>query len=125
MSKAFDMVDHGHLLDLLMLRELPYPVLCFLIQWYSHQRLQIQWKGTLSSSFSVANGVRQEGILSPILFTVYIDELLQWLANIGVGCHWKGMFAGCLCYADDLAVLAPSAHALRRMLKVILLWREI
>ena len=66
----------------------------------------------------MANGVRQGGILSPILFTVYIDELLQWLANIGVGCHWKGMFAGCLCYADDLALLAPSAHALRRMLKV-------
>ena len=71
MSKAFDMVDHGHLFDLLMLRELPYPVLCFLIQWYSNQRLQVQWKGTLSSTFSVANSVRQGGILSPILFTVY------------------------------------------------------
>ena len=118
MSKAFDMVDHGYLFDLLLLRELPYPVLRFLIQWYSHQRLQIRWKGTLSSTFSVANGVQQGGILSPILFTVYIDELLQWLTNIGVGCHWKGMFASCLCYADDLALLAPSAHALRRMLKV-------
>ena len=53
-----------------------------------------------------------------ILFTVYIDELLQRLANVEVGCHGKGMIAGCLCYADDLAVLAPSAHALRRMLKV-------
>ena len=67
-------------------------------------------ENTPSSTFSVANDVRQGGILSPILFTVYIDELLQWLANIGVGCHWKGMFAGCLCYADNLALLAPSAH---------------
>ena len=33
MSKAFDMVDHGHLFDLLMLRELPNPVIRFLIQW--------------------------------------------------------------------------------------------
>ena len=39
------------------------------------------------STFAVANGVWQGGILSPILFTVYIDELLQQLANIGVGCH--------------------------------------
>lgn len=99
---TFDMVDHGHLFDLLMLRKLPYPVLRFLIQWYSQQCLQIRWKGTLSSTFSVANGVRQGGILSLILFTVYIDKLLQWLANIGVGCHWKGMFASCLCYEDDL-----------------------
>ena len=100
---TFDMVDHGHLFDLLMLWKLPYPVLRFLIQWYSQQHLQIRWKGTLSSTFSVANGVWQGGILSPILFTVYIDTLLQQLANIGVGCHWKGMFASCLCYEDDLA----------------------
>ena len=43
-----------------------------------------------------------------------------WLTS-----KWKGMFAGCLCYADDLALLAPSAYALRRMLKVcflILVW---
>ena len=53
-----------------------------------------------------------------ILFTVYIDELLQRLANVEVGCHGKGIIAGCLCYADDLALLAPSAHTLRRMLKV-------
>ena len=64
------------------------------------------------------HGVRQGGVLSPILFTVYIDELLQHLQKLGVGCHWEGMFVGGLCYADDLALIAPSAHALRRMLQV-------
>ena len=34
--------------------------------------------------------------------------------SLGIGCHWKGLFAGCLWYADDLALLAPSAYALRR-----------
>ena len=87
MSKAFDMVDHGHLFDLLILRRLSYPDVRFLIQWNSHQRLQIRWKGTLSPTFSVANGMRQGGILSPILFTVYIDEILPWLANIEVEGH--------------------------------------
>ena len=57
-------------------------------------------------------------MVSPILFTVYIDELLQRLQKLGVGCHWEGMFVGGLCYADDLALIAPSAHALRRMLQV-------
>ena len=56
--------------------------------------------------------------MSPILFTVYIDELMQQVLSLGVGCHWKGLFVGCLCYADDLALLAPSAYALRRMLKI-------
>ena len=56
--------------------------------------------------------------MSPILFTVYIDELMQQVLSLGVGCHWKGLFVGCLCYADDLALLASSAYALRRMLKI-------
>ena len=69
-------------------------------------------------TFHVSNGVQQGGVLSPILFTVYIDELLQRLQNLGVGCQWEGLFVGCLCYADDLALLAPSAGALRKMLQV-------
>ena len=81
-----------------------------------------------TSPFSVTNGVWHGGVLSPILFTVYIDELLQRLQKLGVGCHWEGMFVGGLCYADDLALIAPSAHALRRMLQVcsdLVLWTGV
>ena len=61
----------------------------------------------------MSNGVRQGGVLSPILFTVYIDDLLQ---EKGVGCYWNQHFAGAVCYADDIALLAPSPSALRLML---------
>ena len=108
----------GHLFDLLLQRKLPYPVLRFLIQWYSQQCFLIRWSGTLSTSFTVANGVRQGGILPLILFTCYIDELMQQLSSLGVSCHWKGLLVGWLCYADDLALLAPSTYALSRMLKI-------
>jgi len=50
----------------------------------------------------VTNGFQQGGVLPPVLFTVYIDELLQSLQKLGVGCQWEGMFVGGLCYADDL-----------------------
>ena len=46
----------------------------------------------------MTNGVWQGGVLSLILFSVYINELLQHLQKIGVGCHWEGMFVGSLCY---------------------------
>ena len=65
---------------------------------------------------SVSNGVRQGGVLSPILFTVYVDDLLTELENKGVSCYWNNHFVGALCYADDIALLAPSSAALRLML---------
>ena len=60
--------------------------------------------------------MRQGGVLSAILFTIYIDDLLGDLCKLGVACHWDSLFAGAVCYADDLVLLAPSPSALRIML---------
>ena len=57
-------------------------------------------------------------MLSPVLFSVYLDELFEMLGNSGVGCHWGGSFVGALCYADDVVLLAPCASALRHMLNI-------
>ena len=78
--------------------------------------MSIKWGESLSAPFTVTNGVRQ-GVLSPVLFTMYIDDLLVDLSNLGVGCFWGSLFAGALCYADDIILLAPSPSALRIMLK--------
>ncbi len=72
---------------------------------------------SLSDSFFVSNGVCQGGVLSPLLFTVYLDDLLSTLRVQGIGCHWDSLLAGAVCYADDLALLAPSPSALHVMLR--------
>ena len=54
--------------------------------------------------------VRQGGVLSPFLFAVYLDGLLEELSESDVGCYWGHLFAGAFCYADDVA---PCASALR------------
>ena len=59
--------------------------------------------------FHVSNGVRQGGVLSPMLFAVYIDSLLEMLEASGVGCYSGGCFVGAVCYADDIVLLAPCA----------------
>ena len=33
--------------------------------------------------FQVSNGVRQDGVLSPLLFTIYVDSLLESLRACG------------------------------------------
>lgn len=46
---------------------------------------------------------------------MYLNGLLEELSGSGVGCYWGHMFAGALCCADDLVLLAPCASALRHM----------
>ena len=66
-SKAFDLVRHDILFKLLLSRGLPPLVVRLLHSWYVSQNLRVRWDAALSHPFVVSNGVRQGGVLSPIL----------------------------------------------------------
>ena len=85
-SRAFDLVKHSLLFEKLVTRGLPHLVVRFLSRWYSKQQLRVLWDKEHSEKFGVTNGVRQGGVLSPILFSIYLDTLLLSLKNTGVGC---------------------------------------
>jgi Reverse transcriptase (RNA-dependent DNA polymerase) len=69
-----------------------------------------------SDTFRVLNGVKQGGIISPVLFCIYFYVLLTRLREADIGCHLGHWFVGALAYADDIVILAPTANAARRML---------
>ena len=71
-----------------------------------------------SDYFLATNGVKQGGVLSPVLFCVYIDDMLLALSKVGVGCYIGNVFVGALAYADDIVLIAPSACAMRKLLNV-------
>ena len=124
-SKAFDLVDHSILFEKLLERNMPKPLVRLLLRWYKSQHLSIlsitpysqnlsiRWMGKSSDYFQISNGVRQGGVLSPILFTLYVDSLLESLCDCGLGCYWEDHFSGALCY---LTILAPCPDVLRKML---------
>ena len=85
-----------------------------LLNMYTNQKLQVKWNGCISPKFNVSNGVRQGGILSPFLFSVYVDDLLVKLKNDAVGCHIGNHHVGVLGYADDLILLCPSVSGIKR-----------
>ena len=65
-----------------------------LMEWYTTQKACVRWGSAVSDSFIVKNVVRQGGILSPLLFNVYMDGLSSSLSNTPTGC-WT--LAGRMC----------------------------
>ena len=78
-SKAFDKVHYGKLFKLLIGRKVPILVVRLLLDSYTRQKMCVSWDSCLSRYFDVSNGVKQDGVLSPILFIVYFDELILLL----------------------------------------------
>ena len=66
-SKAFDRVNYSKLFRKLLLRNIS-PVDLRVLLSFINQSLQVRWGNICSDSFSVQNGVKQGGVLSPILF---------------------------------------------------------
>ena len=98
-SKAFDRICHSKLFQILSERGVPKTYLKLLIHWYRFQKMGVKWADKTSHSFSVANGVRQGGNLSPLLFNVYMDDLLHSLRMMRVGCHIQNTPVNALAYA--------------------------
>ena len=114
-SKAFDRVNYCKLFRELLKREMSLLVLRLLLYMYTNQTLRVKWGSVMSESFTVMNGVKLGGVLSPILFAVYTDGLLLRLQESGIGCHMGGHYAGALAYADDITLISPSMTGLRKM----------
>ncbi len=67
--------------------------------------------GKFSRLFGTSNGIQQGGIVSPVLFCVYMDTLLKILESEGYDSHYFGSVG----YADDLKLLSPTIYGLRKM----------
>ena len=117
-SKAFDRVHWGRLFKILIKRNVSTLFLRLLLDSYIRQKSCVGWGVFKSKYFSLSNGVKQGGVLSPVLFTLYIDKLLINLKLSGVGCFLNNTYIGALSYADDITLLCRSIRGLNEMLSI-------
>ena len=115
-SKAFDRINKNILFDKLVCTDLDPKIVNIIRCMYSNAYVSTLFNGVKTESWKIGNGVRQGGILSPLLFSFYINEVLETISNMPVGCSLPGFKTCVLAYADDLIFLAPSGTGLQSML---------
>jgi hypothetical protein len=84
----------------------------------SQSEMVVRWGNVVSSPVKMCAGVRQGGVLSPVLFAIYINCLIVDLRQSGHGLSVLGIFVGCILYADDILLLANSLSDMQCMLNI-------
>ena len=72
----------------------------------------------LSDRFVIEEGVKQGGIISPLLFNFFINDLLVECLGSELGARVGGVITCIIGYCDDLILLSPLASHLRRLLAI-------
>ena len=117
-SKAFDTISHFGIYIKLMERKVPLCFLKLIIYLYSNLKSRCMWRGSASEYFDVPSGMKQGGIISPRIFSIYMDDLVVRLRERGIGCHYINLFIAAILYADDICLMAPSRGAMQDMINI-------
>jgi len=101
-----------------MQRNVPGVLVKLLHSWYGCCSAVVRWGQNVSCAFQIQCGVRQGGVLSPVLFAVYIDGIIDELEGVGLGCWLGDVITDCILYAHDTVLISPTVHSLQIMLDV-------
>lgn len=118
-SKAFDSVSHSHLMYVLIQNGIHGSILKTIRDMYDKLKSCVKMQDGRTDYFECKIGTRQGCMLSPLLFSIFINELVLMLKNYDC----KGTYVDenasnimMLMYADDVAEGGDTVFRLQSMI---------
>ena len=114
-ANPFDCVDHKKLWKILKEMGIPDYLTCLLSNLYAGQKATVRTGSETTGLFQIGKGVFQGCTLSPYLFNLYAEYIMQNAgldeAKAGIKIAW-GIIIN-LRYADDTTLMAESEEELK------------
>jgi len=125
-SKAYDRVPHSAMLKKLEILGATGKILQLIKGMLQGTTTRIHTAEGLSDPISVKRGLPQGHTISPMLFALYLNDLLVELQqNKTPGARPVDLQdIACLAYADDVVILADSAEEAQKQLDSVRRWAE-
>ena len=120
LSKAFDKLNYANIWEKLKNIKAGVNVQKMIARMYSDQTKRVCWDGEQSADFRVDKGVRQGSPLSRFLFAIVMDDIVEIIRNLRVGCEINGVKINIIVYADDIVIMGPTRNALKKMLRILI-----
>ena len=89
---------------------------------YETSTAKIRLNGLYTESFGVTSGVKQGDIISPTLFSMYLNDLATGIKDLDCGVEIDEFKLAILLYADDIVLIAPNEESLQSMLTYVSDW---
>ena len=118
LRKAFDKCNTFGILHMLQRKNINSCIINTLENWFSKSSTAVNWFGSMSQYVPLLSGVKQGGVLSPLLFTIFVDTVLDKLELTNRGCFVNFRCYNSFMYADDLILLSISVTDLQYLFKV-------
>ena len=91
-QKAFDTVWHNGLFYKLYSYGIKGHTWRILRKWYQSTTCTVLWDGEQSHPFNIKQGVKQGAVLSPLLYSLFVNDLLVELERSGLGVRMGNIF---------------------------------
>ncbi len=89
---------------------------------YRHSSSCVRIHNQHTNWFDCKTGVKQGDNLSPTLFSIFINDLVQEVNDLGLGFEIGDTKLSVLLYADDIVLIAKSENHLQTMLNTLCDW---